>query len=130
MTGRGPASGEIFKIPEKSGEVISLARPISEEKNREKTRKSLINALRNNKISEKFLQDKVEEYMSFYDDLKYINSRLITMKSDENVSLKSYADAVSEKRRISGEMRNILSFLGLKPTDVKVSSGGEDDEEL
>lgn len=107
-----------------------MARPISEEKNREKTRKSLINALRNNKISEKFLQDKVEEYMSFYDDLKYINSRLITMKSDENASLKSYAEAVSEKRRISGEMRKILSFLGLKPTDVKISSGGEDDEEL
>lgn len=107
-----------------------MARPISEEKNREKTRKSLINALRNNNISEKFLQDKVEEYMSFYDDLKYINNRLITMKSDENSSLKSYTEAVSEKRRISGEMRNILSFLGLKPTDVKVSSGGEDDEEL
>ena len=107
-----------------------MARPISEEKNREKTRKSLINALRNNKISEKFLQDKVEEYMSFYDDLKYINNRLTTMKSDENASLKSYTEAVSEKRRISGEMRNILSFLGLKPTDVKISSGGEDDEEL
>ena len=107
-----------------------MARPISEEKNREKTGKRQINALRNNKISEKFLQDKVEEYMSFYDDLKYINNRLITMKSDENASLKSYTEAVSEKRRISGEMRNILTFLGLKPTDVKISSGGEDDEEL
>lgn len=107
-----------------------MARPMGDEKKRAKTVESLENALKNNKLSEKFLQDKVDEYMSFYDDLKYINDRLITLKSDENSSLKSYTEAVSEKRRISNEMRNILTFLGLKPTDVSLMSGGELDEEL
>lgn len=36
-----------------------------------------------------------------------------------------------EKRRISSEMRSILNFLGLKPTDVNLpSDGGDSDEEL
>ena len=50
-------------------------------------------------------------------------------KSSGNCSLKVYTDATAEKRRISSEMRNILRFLGLKPQDVNLT-GGEDDEEL
>ena len=83
-----------------------MPRPLSQEKKREKTKESLKNALLSNKMSEKFLEDKVEEYMSFY------------------------TDATAEKRRISAEMRSILSFLGLKPSDVVLSSGAADDEEL
>lgn len=103
---------------------------MGEERKRAKTAESLENALRNNRLSEDFLQDKVNEYMSFYDDLKYINDRLIALKSDKKSSLKSYTEAVSEKRRVSGEMRSILAFLGLKPTDVRLASDGEPDEEL
>ncbi len=106
-----------------------MARKLSAEKQRQRTEESLKNALFSNKMSEKFLEDKVDEYMSFYDDLSYINSQIIKGKKDENLPLKSYMDAVSEKRRISSEMRSILNFLGLKPTDV-VASGGDADEEL
>ncbi|MDO4553697.1 MAG: hypothetical protein Q4B70_00960 [Lachnospiraceae bacterium] len=106
-----------------------MARPMGEETKRAKTVQSLEKALENNHMSEKFLQDKVDEYMSFYDDLKYINDRLITLKSDENGSLKQYTEAVSEKRRISNEMRNILTFLGLKP-EAQLTPGGGSDEEL
>ena len=67
--------------------------------------------------------------MSFYDDLLYINQTL-TLKKDGNCTLKNYTDATAEKRRISAEMRSILSFLGLKPSDVVLSSGAADDEEL
>lgn len=68
--------------------------------------------------------------MSFYDDLSYINETLIQMKKDGNCTLKGYTDATAEKRRISSEMRSILNFLGLKPTDVTIAAGGEADEEL
>lgn len=106
-----------------------MARKPSAAKLRQRTEESLRNALFLNKMSEKFLEDKVDEYMSFYDDLSYINSQIIEQKRCGNLSLKSYMDAVAEKRRISSEMRSILNFLGLKPTDVVVS-GGDADEEL
>ena len=50
-----------------------MARPVSEETERKKTEESLKNALKQNGLSEKFLEDKVREYMSFYDDLTHIN---------------------------------------------------------
>ncbi|MDU7031693.1 MAG: hypothetical protein E6357_28970 [Clostridiales bacterium] len=108
-----------------------MARPMSAETKREKTLESLKNALKLNKMKERFLEDKAEEYMSFYDDLSYINDALIQLKQTDNCTLKIYTDAVSEKRRISSEMRSILNFLGLKPTDVNLpSDGGDSDEEL
>lgn len=107
-----------------------MARPTGEEKERKMTEKSLKNALSQNKLSEKFLEDKVKEYMSFYDDLLYINKTLTEMKKSGNCTLKNYTDATAEKRRISSEMRNILRFLGLKPVDVNLVSGGDADEEL
>lgn len=66
-------------------------------------------------MEEKFYKDKVDEYMSFYDDLLIINEQLIAMKSKDNFNLKTYTDATAEKRRISSEMRSILTYLGLKP---------------
>ena len=60
-------------------------------------------------MSEKFLEDKVEEYMSFYDDLLYINQTLTTQKKKRKLYVKKiYTDATAEKRRISAEMRSIL----------------------
>lgn len=104
-----------------------MARPASDEWKRKKTEESLINALKRNKLEESFLKDKVDEYMSFYDNLKYIDKEL---KSGNISSMSGYTNATAEKRRISGEMRNILTFLGLKPTEVNLPPGGEDDEEL
>lgn len=107
-----------------------MARKPAQSTKRKNTKESLENALISNKLSETFLQDKVEEYMSFYDDLTYINETLIALKSSGNCTLKTYTDATAEKRRISSEMRNILRFLGLKPSDVNLPSFGEEDEEL
>lgn len=107
-----------------------MARPVSEETERKKTEESLKNALKQNGLSEKFLEDKVREYMSFYDDLTHINKALNGLKQAENGTLKNYTDATAEKRRISAEMRNILRFLGLKPADTNLASGGDADEEL
>ena len=130
MTGEGVVFGEKTKTPGKSGGVKKMARPMSKEKKREKTLESLKKALVSNKLSEKFIEDKVEEYMSFYDDLLFINETLNKLKKEENCSLKTYTDTTAEKRRISAEMRSILNFLGLKPTDVSLASGGDRDEEL
>ena len=73
-----------------------MARKKSEAAQRRKTLESLKNALVSNKLSEKFLQDKVDEYMSFYDDLSWINETLIALKSSGNCSLKVYTDATAE----------------------------------
>ena len=105
-----------------------MARKPSAATLRKMTRESLENALSANKMSEKFLSDKIDEYMSFYDDLIFINSRLKEIKSDESRSLKAYTDATAEKRRISSEMRNILSFLGLQPMNVDLKAGEQDEE--
>lgn len=107
-----------------------MARKMGPERKREETLKSLKNALSASNLSAQFLEDKVEEYMSFYDDLLYVNNTLINLKSSGNCPLKTYTDATAEKRRISSEMRNILRFLGLKPSDGNLSAGGELDEEL
>lgn len=107
-----------------------MAREPSGKTKRKQTLESLKNALVLNKMSVKFLEDKVEEYMSFYDDLTYINEALTALKTSGNCTLKTYTDATAEKRRISSEMRNILRFLGLKPAEVNVTAGGEEDEEL
>lgn len=105
-----------------------MAKPASEEWKREKTRKSLENALKNNRLEEDFLKDKIDEYMSFYDDLKHIDKEL---KDGNCTSMSAYTNATAEKRRISGEMRQILTFLGLKPTEVTLAAGGDpEDEEL
>lgn len=81
-------------------------------------------------MGEKFYRDKVDEYMSFYDDLFTINTQLINMKLQDNFNLKSYTEATAEKRRISSEMRSILSYLGLKPSTGSGAGGGGKNEEL
>lgn len=106
-----------------------MARKMSPTQKRKKTLESLKNALIVSKLSEKFLEDKVDEYMSFYDDLSYINETLMKLKSSGNCTLKAYTDATAEKRRISSEMRSILRFLGLKP-EGNLPPGGDADEEL
>lgn len=103
-----------------------MARPLSAESKKIKTRESLEKSLVEKDLTENFYKDKIDEYMSFYDDLTVINNQLINMKSNENLTLKSYTDATAEKRRISNEMRSILSFLGLKPLDGKSGGGYEE----
>ena len=95
-----------MKKLKKLGGEGKMARKKSEAAQRRKTLESLKNALVSNKLSEKFLQDKVDEYMSFYDDLSWINETLIALKSSGNCSIKVYTDATAEKRRISSEMRS------------------------
>lgn len=107
-----------------------MARPFSEKRKRENTKDSLKNALLANGLSETFIMDKVEEYMSFYDDLCVLNRILTALKSSEDVNLKKYMDATAEKRRVSSEMRNILKFLGLKPEDANIQTGSDADEVL
>lgn len=102
-----------------------MARPLSEETKRQKTAESLKKAIEAVGMNEKFYQDKIEEYMSFYDDLSVINEQLTSMKQNENLNLKAYTDATAEKRRISSEMRSILAYLGLKPQN---GSGGKYEE--
>lgn len=104
-----------------------MARQKSDKKKREETRKNLEKMLIDRKLTEQIYQDKIDEYMSFYDNLKMLNEYLNLYVSADNLILKDYKEAVGEARRISSEMRNILTFLGLKP---EIESGGGEIEEL
>lgn len=104
-----------------------MARQKSEKVKREETEKSLKKSLEVRGLKDQIYLDKIEEYMSFYDNFKKLNEYLKTAEPGNNLTLKNYNDAVGEKRRIAAEMRNILSFLGLKP---EIDSGGGSPEEL
>ncbi|MCM1194131.1 MAG: hypothetical protein NC389_17125 [Acetatifactor muris] len=96
-----------------------MARKPSDENMRKNTEKTLKRMLANRNLTSQIYLDKIDEYMSFYDNLNQLNQFL---KSWESVPgfIKKYTDAVSEKRRVSSEMRSILSFLGLKPGENSV----------
>lgn len=94
-----------------------MAREKSDEKKRLETLKNLKKIVAGNGLNEQIYLDKIDEYMSFYDDLKRLNDYIKTMDNAENLVIKNYTDAVGEKRRVTSEMRNILTFLGLKPDE-------------
>lgn len=94
-----------------------MARKMTAENSRKKTLESLMKSAEENGLTEKFYEDYIDQYMLFYDNLFVLNEQLSGMKSGDNFSLNAYTMATSEKRRISGAMRNILSFLGLKPSE-------------
>lgn len=84
-----------------------MARPSKSEQLKKETKATILKALEDKGNCEKYLLDQVDEYMRFYDNLATINDKL---------SEKFNADLVKEKRLIAKEMRNILTFLGLKPS--------------
>ena len=92
-----------------------MARKKSEEKKREDTRKNLERLTKEKGLTGQVYVDKIDEYMSFYDNLKTLELIIMNMDSDEKTNIKELTGAISEKRRVSSEMRGILAFLGLKP---------------
>ncbi len=104
-----------------------MARQKSKEKKWEETRKNLKKALMERGITEQIFEDKIEEYMTFYDSLNCLNKLVKDIESHENINVKNYADVLREKRMVTAEMRNILNFLGLKPD---IDGGGKEPEEL
>ncbi|MBR9961255.1 hypothetical protein [Anaerostipes sp. Marseille-Q3525] len=73
------------------------------------TKATIIKALQDRGISEKYLLDQVDEYMGYYDSLGEINGKL---KKGFKIDLSK------EKRQITKEMRSILDFLGLRPVEI------------
>lgn len=99
-----------------------MARKKSDEKKREDTRKNLERLTKEKGLSGQVYIDKIDEYMSFYDNLKMLELRIMDMESDEKSNIKDLTGAISEKRRVSAEMRGILAFLGLKPEQEGTSA--------
>ena len=102
-----------------------MARPVSETNKRKNTEKSLRSLIIAKGLTDQIYQDKIDEYMSFYDNLSHVNSYLKDQELKNSPAIKNYTDAVSEKRRISSEMRNILTFLRLKPGEDSGSGSPE-----
>lgn len=89
--------------------MIIVARPSKEEMLKRETKATIIKALQDRGISEKYLLDQVDEYMGYYDSLRGINGEL-----KESFKI----DLSKEKRQITKEMRSILDFLGLRPVEI------------
>lgn len=86
-----------------------VARPSKEEMLKRETKATIIKALQDRGISEKYLLDQVDEYMVYFDSLGEINDKL---KKGFKIDLSK------EKRQITKEMRSILDFLGLRPVEI------------
>ena len=96
-----------------------MARPTKKEAARNQTEMALLQALKQNNMTDKFYLDQVAEYMKYYDDLARLNTDL---------EVAFLLDTLKEKRQVTKEMRNILAFLGLKPQALE--GGGGEDEDL
>lgn len=86
-----------------------MARPSKKEQLKKQTKTAILQALDKRQTNEKYLIDQVDEYMKYFDNLDKIN---------EELSGGLDIDLLKEKRQVTKEMRNILSFLGLKPSDL------------
>jgi hypothetical protein len=106
-----------------------MARPLSEKGKREKTYESLIAAARKNNYTEKFLMDKIDDYMSLYDDLNNIKNLINAMVKNGECDVKGYTNATAEKRQIITAQNRILEFLKIDPDSI-MSRGDDADEEL
>lgn len=95
-----------------------MARPNKEMMKRKATQDAILSALEKNGTTEKYLLDQVDQYMEYYDNLTTIND---TLKQ------KFSTDLIKEKRLLTKEMRNILTFLKLKPS---ADDGGDEPEAL
>lgn len=95
-----------------------MARPNKEMMKRKATQYAILSALEKNGTTEKYLLDQVDQYMEYYDNLTTIND---TLKQ------KFSTDLIKEKRLLTKEMRNILTFLKLKPSAY---DGGDEPEAL
>lgn len=95
-----------------------MARPNKEMMKRKATQDAILSALEKNGTTEKYLLDQVDQYMEYYDNLTTIND---TLKQ------KFSTDLIKEKRLLTKEMRNILTFLKLKPSAY---DGGDEPEAL
>lgn len=108
-----------------------MRKELTEEEKRENTRKNLTKLVRDKGLKGKVYQDKIDEYMTFYDAFFTLNHAIKDINSgeiDENFwKPKDITNMMGELRRVSAEMRNVLSFLGLKP---EPESGGGQPEKL
>ena len=95
-----------------------MGRPSKKEQLKKQTETAILKALDKKQTNEKYLVDQVDEYMKYFDNLDRINVEL---------SRGLDIDLLKEKRQVTKEMRNILYFLGLKPSDL---NGMEPFEEL
>lgn len=75
---------------------------------------------------QQFYLDHIDEYMIYYDNLSLLNQRLL----DNTLDYKSFNEILKEKRQVTKEMRNILSFLKLQPVGDELAPNGSDEDDM
>ena len=91
---------------------------------RKKTYDALMLELAKSGFEQQFYLDQVDEYMLYYDNLQILNDRLA-----DTEDVRIYNEILKEKRQVTKELRNILTFLKLKPTDEGGGGFGEQEFE-
>lgn len=94
-------------------------------KKKKTTKEQLVGQLLLAGYDKQFYMDQVDEYMIYYDNLQTLNERLL----DTSLDSKTFNEILKEKRQVTKEMRNILTFLNLQPTSDLMSLGGDDEDE-
>ena len=93
-------------------------------RSRKRTHDELILELKKSGYDQQYYIDHVDEYMMYYDSLQKLNEKLLGTPE-----IRLYNEILKEKRQVTKEMRNILSFLKLNPTDEGGGSNGEEEFE-
>lgn len=94
---------------------------------RKKTEEQLIGQLLLNGYDKQFYLDQVDQYMIYYDNLSFLNEKLL----DKSLDAKMFNEILKEKRQVTKEMRNILAFLKLRPSgDELFTPTGSDEDEI
>ena len=90
-----------------------------QQRKRKKTFDNLIELVKQQCGDNKIYLDQVDEYMIYFDNLHHLNKLLL----DETIETKSYSEILKEKRQVTKEMRSILTFLNLQPTESADDDG-------
>lgn len=93
---------------------------------RKQTYEQLKEQLLSSGYDKQFYIDQIDEYMIYYDNLSKLNQEL--MKHD--IDIKIFNEVLKEKRQVTKEMRNILTFLKLRPSADEITTLGSDDDEM
>lgn len=94
-----------------------MARPLGEETKKKNVRETLERAIPQQDKDNAVYTSRLERYMEFYDNLLYVNSRITTLKQEDDPDDKMILSLIGEARRIENQLLEIEKYFGFKPSD-------------
>lgn len=97
--------------------MATIGRPLGEEAKRRNVKETLEQAIPPQDKDNAIYISRLERYMAFYDNLIYVNSRITTLKQEDDPDDKMILSLIGEARRIENQLLEIEKYFGFKPSD-------------